>query len=196
VAQANKYANFMSLKQIGTVKEYRRSFERFAKGMRDISMSALEGKWESGLKEEIRSAMRKLRPVGIEEKMFMAQVIEDDFAFQAAQNEGSTSATVKAKVGTIGSGTGSTEILSHRTTTFHPTSCKKLTEAEIRARKDKGLCFRCDEQFVPGHRCKKKELQNLDVWVVRDAHDYQNVEVTEFLPEDGTAEGGIRDGTP
>ena len=33
-----------------------------------------------------------------------------------------------------------------------------MIETEVQARREKGLCFRCDEKFVPGHRCKK-ELQ-------------------------------------
>ncbi|KAL2237277.1 UNVERIFIED_CONTAM: Retrovirus-related Pol polyprotein from transposon 17.6 [Sesamum indicum] len=29
-----------------------------------------------------------------------------------------------------------------------------LTEAEMRARREKNLCYNCDEVFVPGHKCK------------------------------------------
>ncbi|KAL0013161.1 hypothetical protein SO802_000230 [Lithocarpus litseifolius] len=32
---------------------------------------------------------------------------------------------------------------------------KKLTPTELKERRDKGLCFNCDEKFVPGHQCKK-----------------------------------------
>lgn len=31
---------------------------------------------------------------------------------------------------------------------------KYLTYAEMAARREKGLCYNCDEKFVPGHRCK------------------------------------------
>ena len=37
-----------------------------------------------------------------------------------------------------------------------------LTEAEVQARKEKGLCFHCDEKHTLGHRCKR-ELQILIV---------------------------------
>ena len=33
---------------------------------------------------------------------------------------------------------------------------KRLTESELQSRKEKGLCFKCDEKFSPGHRCKKE----------------------------------------
>ena len=40
---------------------------------------------------------------------------------------------------------------------------KRLTESEIQAKRAKGLCFRCDEKFSPGHRCKDRTLQVLTV---------------------------------
>ncbi|KAF7126963.1 hypothetical protein RHSIM_Rhsim11G0145700 [Rhododendron simsii] len=35
---------------------------------------------------------------------------------------------------------------------------KTLTPKEMDARRAKGLCFNCDERFVKGHRCQKKQL--------------------------------------
>lgn len=35
---------------------------------------------------------------------------------------------------------------------------KKLTYREMQARKEKGLCFKCDEVYKPGHRCKFKQI--------------------------------------
>jgi hypothetical protein len=33
-------------------------------------------------------------------------------------------------------------------------SIKRLSPAELQARREKGLCYNCDERFVRGHRCK------------------------------------------
>lgn len=33
---------------------------------------------------------------------------------------------------------------------------KLLSPAEMATRREKGLCYYCDEQFVPGHKCKQK----------------------------------------
>lgn len=30
---------------------------------------------------------------------------------------------------------------------------KRLSEAEFQAKKEKGLCFKCDEKYSIGHRC-------------------------------------------
>ncbi|KAK4406334.1 hypothetical protein Sango_0639900 [Sesamum angolense] len=35
---------------------------------------------------------------------------------------------------------------------------KRLSPAEMQARRVTGLCFNCDERFVPGHRCKSKQF--------------------------------------
>ena len=32
---------------------------------------------------------------------------------------------------------------------------KKLSQAELQVRHDKGLCYNCDEKFIQGHRCKR-----------------------------------------
>ncbi|KAL8123138.1 hypothetical protein AgCh_011216 [Apium graveolens] len=38
---------------------------------------------------------------------------------------------------------------------------KRLTEKELQDKKAKGLCFRCDDKWMIGHRCRKKELSVL-----------------------------------
>ncbi|CAA0811134.1 Unknown protein, partial [Striga hermonthica] len=46
------------------------------------------------------------------------------------------------------------------TGTFRPpaTEVKRLTEDEMARRREKGLCFRCEEKYTPGHRCKQNYL--------------------------------------
>ena len=43
-----------------------------------------------------------------------------------------------------------------------PNNVKRLSSAEQAKRRSKGLCFNCDEQFKPGHRCKQSQLLLLD----------------------------------
>ncbi|CAA0817157.1 Eukaryotic aspartyl protease family protein, partial [Striga hermonthica] len=44
--------------------------------------------------------------------------------------------------------------------TFRPptTEVKRLTEEEMARRREKGLCFWCEEKYTPGHRCKQNFL--------------------------------------
>lgn len=41
---------------------------------------------------------------------------------------------------------------------------KRLSEAEWKSKRDKGLCFRCDEKYTIGHKCKNKELQVMMIY--------------------------------
>lgn len=42
---------------------------------------------------------------------------------------------------------------------------RRLSLEEKKERQEKGLCYRCDERFAPGHRC---QLQALQVYVVNE----------------------------
>jgi len=35
---------------------------------------------------------------------------------------------------------------------------KRLTPAQMQERREKGLCYNCDEKFQPGHRCNRPRL--------------------------------------
>ena len=43
------------------------------------------------------------------------------------------------------------------------TPIKHLSEAEMRERQEKGLCYNCDEKFTQGDRCVEQKLYLLDV---------------------------------
>ena len=66
------------------------------------------------------------------------------------------------------SGGSSPTNTSHTISLTPPTNFSKrqlrLTDAEFQARKDKGLCFHCDDKFSPGHKCKK----HLNILLVHD----------------------------
>lgn len=36
-----------------------------------------------------------------------------------------------------------------------------MTTTELAEKRAKGICFQCDEKFLPGHRCSSKTLQVL-----------------------------------
>ncbi|PNX96980.1 retrotransposon-related protein, partial [Trifolium pratense] len=37
-----------------------------------------------------------------------------------------------------------------------PTPIKRLSPAELQARRERGLCYNCDERYQPGHRCRRQ----------------------------------------
>ncbi|KAL0290654.1 UNVERIFIED_CONTAM: hypothetical protein Scaly_2662600 [Sesamum calycinum] len=71
----------------------------------------------------------------------------------------------------------------------NPQAKRFLTEVEVRAKKEKNLCYRCDEPYAPGHRCRYKqvymllsdeEAQDYDK-VVQEGQQVENEEVEEDM---------------
>ena len=44
---------------------------------------------------------------------------------------------------------------------------KRLPDAKFQARKEKGLCFRCNEKYSHDHKCKTREQRELKMLVVK-----------------------------
>nr|GEU34275.1 ankyrin repeat-containing protein [Tanacetum cinerariifolium] len=57
---------------------------------------------------------------------------------------------------------------------------RRMTESELEERRAKGLCFRCEEKFKPGHRCAPHTLQ---VMIVDDS-DEENEPYLQVKPWD------------
>ena len=58
---------------------------------------------------------------------------------------------------------------------------RKLSDSEWQEKREKGLCFRCDEKFTMGHRCKKKELR---VVLVSDEEEADWEEIDQAHPRE------------
>ncbi|KAM2882707.1 hypothetical protein COP2_015652 [Malus domestica] len=58
------------------------------------------------------------------------------------------------------------------TPTFPPKPILRLAQAEMRARREHGLCFNCDEQYWPGHRCRQSHI--LMLLADEDFSDFQS----------------------
>ena len=60
------------------------------------------------------------------------------------------------------------------------TNSKRLPDAEFQARKEKGLCFRCNKKYSVDHKCKMKELRELKMFVVvNEDEEYEIIEEKE-----------------
>lgn len=60
---------------------------------------------------------------------------------------------------------------------------KKLTEEEILKRREQGLCFKCDERFSPGHRCKNRLYHTM---VLQEVDSDQETREEESREGDGS----------
>ncbi|CAA0825023.1 Unknown protein, partial [Striga hermonthica] len=66
---------------------------------------------------------------------------------------------------------------------------RRLSPEEVKRRREKGLCFKCEEKFTPGHQCKQAfviEVANPDdeeVEVEEESHQEDEIETFSEEPE-------------
>nr|KYP41567.1 Retrotransposable element Tf2 [Cajanus cajan] len=175
----NPFELLLSLKQTGSVEEYREKFELYAGPLKSAKPAYLKGIFLNGLKELIKAEL-KLHPTeSLADLMDCAQRVDEKNQL-ITKGENSTSmmsrpmrtyntnrtvmwepgAKQQPHVSGIGSSTGEGSVVKP-SNTFRGRSFRKLTDAELQERSRKGLCFRCDEKFGPGHVCAHKQLQIL-----------------------------------
>ncbi|XP_043724096.1 uncharacterized protein LOC122671070 [Telopea speciosissima] len=140
------------LQQTSTVAVYQEQFERLSYKVTGLSETFLISFFISGLKPELKRELLIAQPVSLLHAMALARLHEQKFHdYKSSWRSLSPSIT-----------TGSSEI-SPTVTKPLPSSTasktlpvRKLSPAEIKARRDKGLCYYCDDKFMPGHKCKNK----------------------------------------
>ncbi|XP_024030288.1 uncharacterized protein LOC112094195 [Morus notabilis] len=147
----------MALRQTGGVAEYRDTFEALAASMRGVFEPIFKGAFLNGLREDIRAEVRMHRPINLLEAMDLAQQVEDRLD--------AVDRVRRSKVGQSRPNTHQKGFTAAATKTPHitggETGFRRLTFDEVQQRKARGLCFRCDEKYSPGHRCKSRTLQVL-----------------------------------
>ena len=105
----------------------------------------------SGLKDAIQYEVKMFYPNTMMESLGLAKLAEDNTRAQQCPK----SIFVPFK---------------HMVPQRHPipltprtTPIKHLFEAEMRAHRDKGLCYNCDDKFTQGHQCTEHNPYSLDV---------------------------------
>ena len=56
---------------------------------------------------------------------------------------------------------------------------KRLSDAELRSKLDKGLCFKCNERYTLGHRCRVKEKKELMLFIMNEEESKEDEGKTE-----------------
>ncbi|KAH9648047.1 retrotrans gag domain-containing protein [Citrus sinensis] len=138
------------LKQTSTLEAYQEAFEKLSHCIDGLPENFLVGCCIAGLKDEI----------GLDVKIKQPRTLTD------ATGKMSTSFRPSAI-------TGAQRIIPHHSSGVlgpPPTSkvnqnasnstipFRRITNQEARERQANGLCYYCDEKFVPGHRCQRPQL--------------------------------------
>lgn len=170
---------FNRLKQLGSVSDYEDNFEEL-KAMvcaryRNFPGDYFVSSFLNGLNEHIKGAVKMFKPQTLADTIFLAKLEESrhsKFTLNSAKpyaktayshvseptTHNSTKSYTKAAYSPIN------EPKSSRPTAFHPKTSYKdqsrprstLSNKEILERREKGLCFHCDESYHPGRDCKAR----------------------------------------
>jgi hypothetical protein len=136
--------------QTTTVRDYQTQFEALANRIVGLPPPFYLSCFISGLKPTICREVLAFQPLSLTQAIHLAKLQEEKFAdrtpfppktFQPSSSAGSSASSFKPT-------------LSVAPTKSH-TPIKRLTPDELQARREKGLCYNCDDRFVPGHRCKR-----------------------------------------
>ncbi|XP_073134566.1 uncharacterized protein [Henckelia pumila] len=158
--------------QTGSVNQYRTEFGCLMNRIEGVDETLFLNIFIWGLKPEIRRELLIHPPTSLIEAMNKAQLFEDrnnDLKGVLRAGGMNPNSTVLLpppinKAPGEKMGLGMTEGRSHPNTT-PKLPIKRLTIAEMKERREKGLCFNCDEKFNANHLCKNRVMVLLgDDW--------------------------------
>ncbi|XP_077223768.1 uncharacterized protein LOC143857236 [Tasmannia lanceolata] len=170
-AYADPQGALSKLTQSGSVLDYQTEFEELSTKVYGMSDHFLKSCFVSGLKPEIKREVIAHQPYGLHQAIGLARLQEDKIAECCLMNR-----QWNSKFGTQPSILGPSPIFSAKKTsqnfptnvsTFKPSTSnsnptnqripiKRLSFPEMQQKREKGLCFNCEEQFHLGHKCKNQ----------------------------------------
>jgi len=165
---ANHQAELFKLRQHGSVSEYQALFEKLGNCVIGLSAEALLNFFISGLSTEIRNEMAIHRPQTITQAIGLAKLIEaklkdsrnrpqrmisQPFSPNYTRPRPTISNTTLTPTPPQPTSTPSTT--PPKPNSIPPTKLhvKCLNQAQVQERRALGICYNCDEKFIPGHKC-------------------------------------------
>nr|GLL25459.1 uncharacterized protein LOC109154292 [Ipomoea trifida] len=164
------------LTQTSTVADYRASFERLLNKVSGISEPVLISMFIAGLKHELQQDLLLAKPTSLEEAFSLAKTYESKYELLLSTPKWASRPTAVS----IPHHPYSNHQPPIRPTTVtmpqppqrpSPTATtgrpipdlpvRRLSAAEIRDKRSKGLCYNCDKKWSNSHRCQSRFLMLL-----------------------------------
>ena len=151
------------LQQTGSVNHYLTEFERLANRIVGLPHPFLLSCFISGLIPEIRREVQAFQPMTLPQETALAKIQEDKIADRLRNTRNQKpnfSSTPTQKPSFSPTLTQPPQISPSPSKTQPPTTSnpkvpfRKLTQEEMASRRERNLCYNCDDTFTPQHRCK------------------------------------------
>ena len=161
---------------------YKGEFEALSKRIRNLSEAHKLSCFMSGLRDDVRLAVKMQGPRSLGEAYALAKIQEEylitcrkSYKPQYDNNKSSWQPSQQQQMGR-----GDVRILETRPSPKPSTSIQKLTSMQMSDRRKKGLCYHCDEKWNPDHKCMKRRVYVIeeiegDVEVGSDSEEYDEV---------------------
>ncbi|XP_014522563.1 uncharacterized protein LOC106779047 [Vigna radiata var. radiata] len=168
-------AELFKLQQDGSMSDFYMKFMSLANRSVGLIDEALLNCFLSGLHVEIKRDVLSLSPPTLLRVVALAKLFKERY-IPVPKTSNTTYTTRYSRISTVGpNSTGQTKSLSQAslppllpTPTGPPlrqSGVKKISPAEMQLRRDKGLCYFCDDKFTFNHKCLNRQflLLQLDV---------------------------------
>lgn len=197
-------AALFKLSQTGSLSDYYLEFTALANRVTGLDQEAVMDCFISGLQKDLQREVISQKSSSLIQAVSIARLFEDKFnptkpstspIISNSKSLSTNTVTPNRSLSSQGSNTYSTSRNSlppllptptTKPTAFNPKSpnIKSISPAEMQLRREKGLCYYCDEKFSFKHRCPNKHLLLLQL---EDAHpeepDSEPPDITLNEPE-------------
>ncbi|WVZ06121.1 hypothetical protein V8G54_019467 [Vigna mungo] len=175
-------ATLCKLSQTHSLQDYLSKFEKLSNRISDYPTSFYLSCFISGLKPHLRREVIVLQPLDLNQAIAFAKLHEDKHSSNPPFNRFPRSSPPNNPP-PLTSPKPLPPLLS---TPPNKLPIKRLREIEMQARREKNLCYNCDEQYTRGHRCKSQFL----LLVSTEADDDPDTP-TAWEIEDPSLESGL-----
>ncbi|KAD3640421.1 hypothetical protein E3N88_29644 [Mikania micrantha] len=168
-----------SVKQTGSVHEYRQEFTRRSARVSQWPDHCLLGVFLNGLKEELKSDVRIHKPRTVYKAVNLSLEYESKLKNTRPEKKPFNPTHLRPDAKPFSPNSQPSSLATYPKQ--EPKTTNRLTDAEKQARYLKGECFRCGAKYGPGHRCQAGTLKLL-------AAEDENEEDEEIEPQETTEE--------
>ncbi|TYK15071.1 Ty3/gypsy retrotransposon protein [Cucumis melo var. makuwa] len=187
-------ARLIRIQQEGSYSDYVKKFVNYSAPLPHMAESVLRDAFLTGLEPALQAEVMSRHPQTLEDCMMAAQLVNDrNLALKLAQAEmGIIEPKRSESVGNKVQWNNEKGMLRKNEFQMKQITIplkgsyqkgeppvKRLSDAEFRARLDKGLCFRCNEKYSHGHRCKIKEKRELMLFILNEEESTEEGEGSE-----------------
>lgn len=167
-SRSNQFGELISLRRTSTVEEYQEQFLIVLARCKTLSDEEERDIFTNGLLDPLKAQVELSKPATLDEAMDLARSYEHLAVMSAPPGSPAPSRPWRSARSGDRSCTSSNPDrpysklwfcsirgIQDSTSIGWVQTFKRLSLAEMNERRLQGLCFDCDEKFVPGHRCKK-----------------------------------------